>query len=58
MTPYLAFAADHPVLAVLLVVVTGWAASIVAAAPWEAVGRHRRHPLDCPRCRGTGRDPK
>lgn len=50
------FAAQHPVWALALVVATGWAVALVVAAPFEAVGRWRRHPLDCPRCQGTGRD--
>lgn len=55
MTP-LDFAAAHPLLAVVLLLFAGWAGSLVVAAPFEAIGKHRRHPLDCPRCHGTGRD--
>lgn len=50
------FAAAHPLLAVVLLLFAGWAGSLVVAAPFEAIGKHRRHPLDCPRCHGTGRD--
>jgi hypothetical protein len=50
------FAAAHPFVAVALVVSVGVAIGQAVAAPFNAVGRWRRHPLDCPRCHGTGRD--
>lgn len=49
--------AQHPGFALLALVVLGWSAGRVvekAVEPFKA----RKRPADCPRCFGTGRDPK
>ncbi len=50
------FAAEHPVLAVVLLVVVGVAGGNLLAAPITAWRKWQR-PNDCPRCGGTGREP-
>ncbi len=54
------FLTDHPALALFvggpLLLVSGVALSNVLAAPVTAWRKWTR-PNDCPRCRGTGRDP-
>lgn len=51
------FAAAHPVVAVALILACGVAGGWFLAAPFAAIGKWRAHPLDCPRCHGTGREP-
>lgn len=54
--PPLDFAAAHPFLSVVLLLVAGVAGGNLLAAPVTAWRKWTR-PNDCPRCSGTGREP-